>query len=101
MGFLAFSCIYPIWYALCLSISDKAAAKSGLVAFYPVGFTLQSCREIMKDVMFFHSFWISIQRTVLRTGATLLVFHVPGLKPPPLGGQLLAYLCEEINIQEK
>jgi len=73
MCVLAFSCFYPIWYALCLSISDKAAANSGLVTFYPIGFTLQSYKEIVKDIMFFNSFWISIQRTALGTGVTLLL----------------------------
>jgi multiple sugar transport system permease protein/putative aldouronate transport system permease protein len=72
MGFLGFSCLYPLWYALCLSISDKAAANSGLVTFYPIGFTLISYQEIMKDLMFFNSFWISIQRTVLGTLVTIL-----------------------------
>jgi multiple sugar transport system permease protein/putative aldouronate transport system permease protein len=46
MGLLGFSCLYPLWYALCLSISDKAAANSGLVTFYPIGFTLISYQEI-------------------------------------------------------
>jgi multiple sugar transport system permease protein/putative aldouronate transport system permease protein len=76
MAILAFSCLYPLWYALCLSISDKAAANSGLVTFYPIGFTLQSYREIMKEAMFFNSFWISIQRTVLGTAVTLLLLIV-------------------------
>jgi multiple sugar transport system permease protein/putative aldouronate transport system permease protein len=71
MGILAFSCIYPLWYALCLSLSDKTAANSGLVTFYPINLTLQSYQEIMKDAMFFNSFWISIQRTVLGTAVTL------------------------------
>ena len=73
MAILAFSCLYPLWYALCLSISEKAAANSGLVTFYPIGFTLQSYQEIMKEAMFFNSFWISIQRTALGTGVTLLL----------------------------
>ncbi|GHT59309.1 protein LplC [Spirochaetia bacterium] len=73
MAVLAFSCIYPLWYALCLSLSNKAAANSGLVTFYPIGFTLQSYKEIVKDMMFFNSFWISIQRTVLGTVVTLSV----------------------------
>jgi multiple sugar transport system permease protein/putative aldouronate transport system permease protein len=76
MGLLALSCLYPMWYALCLSISDKAAANSGLVIFYPVGFTLQSYREILKDLRFFNSFWISIQRTVLGTAVTLFLLIV-------------------------
>jgi multiple sugar transport system permease protein/putative aldouronate transport system permease protein len=71
LGILTFSCIYPLWYALCLSVSDKAAANSGLVTFYPINLTLQSYKEIMKDAMFFNSFWISIQRTVLGTVVTL------------------------------
>lgn len=73
MATLTFLCLYPIWYALCLSISDKAAANSGIVTFYPIGFTIQSYQEIMKDSMFFNSFWISIQRTVLGTAVTLAV----------------------------
>jgi multiple sugar transport system permease protein/putative aldouronate transport system permease protein len=76
MGLLAFSCLYPLWYALCLSLSDKAAANSGIVTFYPMGFTLHSYREIMKDRMFFNSFWISIQRTVLGTAVTIAVLVV-------------------------
>jgi multiple sugar transport system permease protein/putative aldouronate transport system permease protein len=73
MASLTFLCLYPIWYALCLSISDKAAANSGIVTFYPIGFTIQSYKEIMRDSMFFNSFWISIQRTVLGTAVTLAV----------------------------
>lgn len=73
MGILAFSCIYPLWYALCLSLSDKPAANSGLVTFYPIGFTVNSYTEIMKDWKFFNSFWISIQRTVLGTAFTLII----------------------------
>jgi multiple sugar transport system permease protein/putative aldouronate transport system permease protein len=76
MILLAFSCLYPLWYALCLSLSDKAAANSGLVTIYPIGFTFQSYREILKDAMFFNSFWISIQRTVLGTGVALLILIV-------------------------
>lgn len=73
MAILAFSCLYPLWYALCLSISDKAAANSGMVTFYPVGFSLASYQEIMGDLKFFNSFWISVQRTVLGTVFTMLV----------------------------
>lgn len=73
MAFLALSCLYPIWYALSLSISTKEAANSGLVTFFPIGFTTNSYREIMSDSMFFNSFWISIQRTVLGTAVTLFI----------------------------
>lgn len=70
---LTLTCLYPLWYTFCLSISDKAAANAGLVTFYPIGFTSVSYREIMGDIKFFNSFWISIQRTVLGTGLSLVV----------------------------
>lgn len=73
MFILAFSCLYPLWYALCLSLSDKAAANSGLVTVYPININVSSYQEIMKDAKFFNSFWISIQRTVLGTVVTMLV----------------------------
>ena len=68
---LAILCILPLWYTLCLSLSDKSAAAAGLVKLWPVGFNLTSYRSIMGDAQFFNSFWISIQRVVLGTGAEL------------------------------
>lgn len=73
MFVLTFSCLYPLWYALCLSVSDKAAANSGMVTVFPIGFTLVSYQEIMRDIKFFNSFWISIQRTFLGIIVTLLI----------------------------
>lgn len=69
---LALSTILPLWYTLCLSLSDKSAAAAGLVTLWPVGFNLTSYQSIVGDVQFFHSFWISIQRVVLGTGAELI-----------------------------
>jgi len=68
---LAILCILPLWYTLCLSLSDKSAAAAGLVKLWPVGFNLTFYRSIMGDAQFFNSFWISIQRVVLGTGAEL------------------------------
>ena len=73
MVILAFSCAYPIWYTLCLSISDKAATNAGWVTFYPIGFTTAAYKEIMRDPTFFNSFWISVQRVFIGTPMTLLV----------------------------
>jgi putative aldouronate transport system permease protein len=69
---LALSTILPLWYTLCLSLSDKSAAAAGLVTLWPVGFNLTSYQSIVGDVQFFNSFWISIQRVVLGTGAELI-----------------------------
>lgn len=73
LGLVTLTCLYPLWYTLCLSVSVKSAANAGLVTFYPIGFTFASYREIMGDIKFFNSFWISIQRTVLGTGLALVV----------------------------
>ena len=84
MTVLALSCIYPLWYAFCLSISSKSAANSGMVTFYPVGFSMASYQQIMGDAQFFRSFLISTGRTVLGTAFTILVlviFAYPLSKP--------------------
>ena len=73
LSLLTLSCIYPLWYTLCVSISIKSAANAGLVTFYPIGFSLSSYIEIMGDMKFIQSFWVSIQRTVLGTGVSLIV----------------------------
>ena len=42
LAILALSCLYPLWYSLCLSFSDKTAASSGAVTFWPVNFTTRA-----------------------------------------------------------
>lgn len=73
LAILMISCLYPIWYSLCLSFSDKTAANSGMVTMWPVNFTTRSYQEIMGEWKFFNSFWISTQRTVFGTIISLLV----------------------------
>lgn len=68
---LALSTILPLWYTLCLSLSDKSAAAAGLVKLWPVGFNLTSYKSIVGDINFFHAFWVSLQRVVLGTAAEL------------------------------
>ena len=76
MSLLSLSCLYPLWYTLCLSVSDKAAANSGKVSFYPVGFSLASYQQIMGDTQFFRSFLISAERTIFGTVFTIVVLAI-------------------------
>ena len=69
---LALSTILPLWYTLCLSLSDKSAAAAGLVGLWPVGFNLTSYKSILGDANFFHAFWVSLQRVGLGTAAELV-----------------------------
>lgn len=68
---LAFLCVLPLWYTLCLSLSDKSAAAAGAVGLWPVGFNLIAYKTIIGDSNFFHSVWISVQRVVLGTACEL------------------------------
>lgn len=76
LAILTLSCFYPLWYTLCVSISVKSAANAGLVTVYPIGFSLSSYTEILGDKLFFNSFWISIQRTVLGTLVSLIAMSM-------------------------
>ncbi len=67
LAVLAFSCLYPLWYTLCVSLSNKLAAEGGLVTFYPIGITTATYKLIMNDGAFWNSFRISIIRVVLGT----------------------------------
>jgi putative aldouronate transport system permease protein len=73
MVFAGLLCFLPLWYTLCVSLSDKAAAIAGLVSFWPVGFNLSSYKAIMADSKFFLSFWTSVQRVVLGSALNYLI----------------------------
>ncbi|MCC3373545.1 carbohydrate ABC transporter permease [Cohnella sp. REN36] len=71
----ALLCLYPLWYTIMLSFSDKAAANAGFVRFWPVGFNLSSYRIILEDAQFFRAFGVSVKR-VLLGGAINLILTV-------------------------
>ena len=68
---LALSCLLPLIYNLAVSFSSKAAAEAGRVAFWPVDFTANAYRDIMKEKNFFLSFLVALKRVVLSLITTL------------------------------
>lgn len=70
---LAFSCLYPLWYTLCVSLSSKTAAEGGLVTIYPIGVNFKSYSLIMGDSAFWNSFMISVERVIIGTVWTMVV----------------------------
>ncbi|MGG1552838.1 carbohydrate ABC transporter permease [Paenibacillus ferrarius] len=75
---IALLCVMPLWYTLAVSLSDNAAASSGRVSFWPVGFNIKSYQEIMGDGKFFNSFWISIQRVMLGSSLNFVIILLLG-----------------------
>lgn len=55
-----FICFYPMWYVICLSISDPIMASSGRVSFWPMGFTMSSYEMITQNL----NFWIAFRNSI-------------------------------------
>jgi len=55
-----FICFYPMWYVICLSISDPIMASSGRVSFWPIGFTISSYEMITQNL----NFWIAFRNSI-------------------------------------
>lgn len=70
---LALMCIVPLLHVLAVSFSAKSAADANLVGLWPKQFSLEAYRKTINNPIFLHSIWVSVQRTVLGTGLTLLI----------------------------
>lgn len=71
--FITILCIYPVWYMLVVSFSDKSAVAAGQVFFWPKNFTLSAYKLILDEIQFFKSFGISVIRVILGTITTFVV----------------------------
>lgn len=70
---LAFSCFYPLWYTLCLSLSSKEAVTANRITFWPVDFNWNSYKFVMSDKKFWNSFGVSVRRVLYGTVFTMVV----------------------------
>jgi putative aldouronate transport system permease protein len=77
----ALLCVLPLWYTLCLSLSEKSAATAGLVSFWPIGLNITSYKTIVVDSKFFKAFLTSLERVAL---GTLITYFVVILMAYPL-----------------
>lgn len=57
--------LLPILNTVAISFSDKAAAMSGQVTFFPIRPTLSAYHAILEDKQFFSSFMVSVYRVLL------------------------------------
>ena len=70
---IALLCVLPLIHVLAVSFSSKAAADGNLVGLIPVDFTLEAYKKTLNNPIFLSSIWVSIKRTVIGTGLTLLL----------------------------
>ena len=63
-------CFYPMWSVFIQSLSESAMAVKALIL--PVNFTFNNYVQRMQMPEIFHAFMISVARTVLGTGGTVL-----------------------------
>ncbi|MCL2351177.1 MAG: carbohydrate ABC transporter permease [Firmicutes bacterium] len=69
---LVLMCLIPLLNTLAISFSDKVSAQNGNVFVWPVNFTVNPYREILKDTQFFISFLISVRRVIV--GSIINIF---------------------------
>ena len=55
---LALICLYPMWYTLICSISDRVHVEAGNVWLLPKGINFASYRRILSDELYFSSFLV-------------------------------------------
>lgn len=73
LALCALLCLLPLLNTIAISFSDKAAAMSGKVLFWPIRPTLTSYRAILEDKQFFTSFANSVYRVLLGGGISLIL----------------------------
>lgn len=75
---IAFICIYPFYYLVINTISRNDYVDLGLVMYKPIGFHLNNYVNIFKLDNVMNSAFISVSRTILGTGLTLIATTILG-----------------------
>lgn len=70
---LALSCLVPLLNMLAISFSSSAAATAGRVGIVPIDFTLNSYSKLLKEIQYWRSLFISVERTILGTAINIVL----------------------------
>ena len=65
--------LYPLLYILAVSLSSNVAVMQGDVWLWPVGFNLDSYKEILHYDNFLNSYWNTVRYTAVDTALALLI----------------------------
>ena len=74
---VALICLYPLYFTVIASISDPYAVYTGKVSFFPVGFTLDSYKEVIKNDQIWQGYANTTFYTVVGTMFNLAL-TIPG-----------------------
>ncbi len=66
-------CILPLVHVIAVSLSSSEAATGNLVALWPVGFNVDNYAKTFGSVFFLQALWISVLRTTIGTGLSMLL----------------------------
>ena len=72
MILILFITLYPFVYLVAQSFSSDAAVSAGQVTFFPVDFTLDTYKYLLKDDSFFKYYGNTILYTVVGTRCCLI-----------------------------
>ncbi len=72
----ALVCLYPLWYTLIVSFSNKAYVSAGKTWIVPLGVNVEAYRKMLSDRQFFASFLVSVERTALGCAVNMLLLVI-------------------------
>ncbi len=90
MLFVIFITLYPFVYLVAQSFSSDAAASTGKVTFYPIGFNINTYRYILRDGQFFRYYLNTIVYSALGTAISVMA---TALIAYPLSKPIIATMC--------
>ena len=61
----SFLCIFPIIHIAAVSLSSGTAANAGLVKLWPVGFTLETYKEVLSRPEYYKAYSVTLKRIFL------------------------------------
>ncbi|MBP1991876.1 carbohydrate ABC transporter permease [Paenibacillus eucommiae] len=73
LALMAFACLFPIIQMVAVSFSSGTAASSGRVTVFPIEFTTDAYRYVMRNEAFMRSVWVSVERVVLGSSLQMLM----------------------------
>ena len=92
MALVLLICLVPFIYMLAISFSSTSAIVNNEVFLWPVGFTVESYKQIFEYPKFFHAYGNTFFYTIVGTAISLvmtILFAYPLSKPELFGQKLL------------